>query len=52
MTVGKVNDPKCSQCVSRGLSCAVGAPDRCVPCFKGHLKCEYCECQFSSFSFT
>jgi hypothetical protein len=43
MTVGKVNDPKYSQCVLRGLLCMVGGTDRCIPCFNGHLKCEYCE---------
>ena len=43
LTTERLNETKCSRCVARGIACVAGAKERCLPCSKSHLGCDFCE---------
>jgi hypothetical protein len=43
VTTEHLNETKCLHCIMRGIACITGAKERCLPCSKSHLGCDFCE---------
>jgi hypothetical protein len=51
MLTDQVFDPKCTHCATCGVACLMGTTERCLPCFRGHSKCEFSKSALTSLLF-